>query len=408
MVSELRVGVVGGSIGGTAAAVLLARAGHSVTLFERSERQLEERGGGIGMSLDVVRNLQERDLSDDDVLGVVPQHLVWCVKDPNQPAGRVLGRMPLEMTLLHWDMLFQQLFRRADIVDYRAGAEVTSVREAGGTVHVTTKSGAFQAFDLLVGADGYRSRIRSLVFPAAYTRFAGYPAWRGILPEHDVEDVSPVMDVVNVPGTRRGHAPFEFVPATNGDTRPGRRRLNRLWYDASDPDELRSLLEQEGLGHDDTVHPGLMPPSVRRCLHERARDQLPAWHADVVMATPSPHMQPIYDVSLDHSIHGRVCLLGDAATVARPHTVSGSTKAIQDAIALAEALQSSPTLERALDQYDDVRTRVGRELVEFGRALGEEQVTDAPDWMAFNEGAFRDWFASGSLQRSYLLSEAQA
>lgn len=63
----LKVGIVGGSIAGCAAAIALMRAGHRVTVFERSSETLVGRGAGIGTQLSVLRSLVERDMIDADM-----------------------------------------------------------------------------------------------------------------------------------------------------------------------------------------------------------------------------------------------------------------------------------------------------------------------------------------------------
>ena len=59
-IKRLRVGIVGGSISGCAAAVALLRTGHNMTVFESSPNELTGRGAGIGMQMSVLRALRER------------------------------------------------------------------------------------------------------------------------------------------------------------------------------------------------------------------------------------------------------------------------------------------------------------------------------------------------------------
>jgi 2-polyprenyl-6-methoxyphenol hydroxylase-like FAD-dependent oxidoreductase len=58
-----------------------------------------------------------------------------------------------------------------------------------------------------------------------------------------------------------------------------------------------------------------------------------------VAATPDPFVQTIVDVVVPRTVFGRVCLLGDAAFVVRPHTAGATAKAARDATVLATALK---------------------------------------------------------------------
>jgi 2-polyprenyl-6-methoxyphenol hydroxylase-like FAD-dependent oxidoreductase len=60
----MRVGIIGGSVAGCATAALLHRAGHDVTVFERSESDLVSRGAGIGTPTAVWQDMMARRLID--------------------------------------------------------------------------------------------------------------------------------------------------------------------------------------------------------------------------------------------------------------------------------------------------------------------------------------------------------
>ena len=66
MTKAQKVGIVGGSIAGSSAAILMSRAGHDVTVFERSRGALQGRGGGIGTPMATFKSLIEEDILDAD------------------------------------------------------------------------------------------------------------------------------------------------------------------------------------------------------------------------------------------------------------------------------------------------------------------------------------------------------
>ncbi len=67
---------------------------------------------------------------------------------------------------------------------------------------------------------------------------------------------------------------------------------------------------------------------------------------------------------------GRVCLLGDAAFVARPHAGAGTAKAAEDGWALVEALSKADDVEQALERWEAGQIELGKNLVERTRAMG--------------------------------------
>ena len=89
-------------------------------------------------------------------------------------------------------------------------------------------------------------------------------------------------------------------------------------------------------------------------------------------ATPDPFVQTIVDVVVPRTVFGRVCLLGDAAFVVRPHTAGATAKAARDATVLATALKRArQNVDAGLRSFEDTQLEYGRDLVRYGVALGQ-------------------------------------
>jgi 2-polyprenyl-6-methoxyphenol hydroxylase-like FAD-dependent oxidoreductase len=99
----------------------------------------------------------------------------------------------------------------------------------------------------------------------------------------------------------------------------------------------------------------IMPPQLLDCL-DNAR----------------PFFTPIYDFVTPHFVFGRVALVGDAASSARPHMGFGMAKAGADAQALAEALDSHDDIDEGLATYNRIRQPLGERIVLHGRRLGTQ------------------------------------
>ena len=87
-------------------------------------------------------------------------------------------------------------------------------------------------------------------------------------------------------------------------------------------------------------------------------------------------MQVIYDITIERMAFDHVCLLGDAAFVARPHAGAGSAKAAEDGWALVAALDDASSIERALQRWEAKQIDLGRALVERTRDVGRRSQFD--------------------------------
>jgi len=86
-----------------------------------------------------------------------------------------------------------------------------------------------------------------------------------------------------------------------------------------------------------------------------------------------------------------VMLIGDAGSVTRPHTGSGATKAIQDALCLARLGQEHEEWPDLLSAYVAERTAAGISLVQLGRRLGRDLVEHTPHWGTMTTNDFEAW-----------------
>ncbi|MFM9132702.1 MAG: hypothetical protein ACKORY_08315 [Actinomycetota bacterium] len=78
-------------------------------------------------------------------------------------------------------------------------------------------------------------------------------------------------------------------------------------------------------------------------------------------------------------VFGRTCLLGDAASLGRPHAAAGTAKAADDAWALADSLGSGDNLTASLARYERTQLEVGRGLVRRTERIGRRSQFDQ-DW----------------------------
>ncbi|HEY0825084.1 MAG TPA: FAD-dependent monooxygenase [Ramlibacter sp.] len=364
-----RVLVAGGSLGGLMAANLLARAGHAVTVLERAAGSMDGRGAGIVTHAALVAGLRRCGMPQDYALGVaIPGRITL------DSTGRVLGEMPLPQVLTSWSRLYQLLhgLLPAD-VQYRQDVTVQRIEQDEAQVRAHTSAGVFDA-DLLVAADGIRSAVRQQYWPQVHPEYAGYIAWRGLCDEAVLsracrDTVFERFGFCLPPGEQLIGYP---VAGTGNRTEPGQRAWNFVWYrTAPAPQRLAELLtDADGVHYPQGIPPHKVSWRAVAQMREDARRLLAPAFAEIMEKCAQPFLQPIYDVRSLEISRGRVALLGDAAFVARPHVGMGVTKAMQDAVALEEAVRRHGAGPQALAAYAAPRVAAGQEVVERARRLG--------------------------------------
>ncbi|MCS0635367.1 FAD-dependent monooxygenase [Streptomyces sp. LP05-1] len=419
-----RVAIVGGSIAGCATALAVHRGGATeITVFERSGAHLAERGVGLAVHGERYAELEAAGYLDGDMPSAPINHRRWYVGDGTSAMGRVIDTMTFPFRTYNWGPLWRELRERVPAsVEFRAATAVESVTaHSGGAgsapgAELVTTSGTGR-YDLVIGADGYRSVIREAVAgEPVRPEYAGYVAWRGAYPAERLPEAERWADdecaYVVFPG---GHVIAYRIPDGRGGL-----RINWVLYATPPPDHdaAAALLPRPRTGApapgeaDTTVGTastgsavddgtGAVPAAartvtetLRRRLLRLVEEQLPPYWAEMVRVTAPDELflQPIYDFTAPRYAGGALLLAGDAATVARPHTGAGAVKALQDATALERSLTGAADWPEGLAAYDADRASVGRTMVELGRRLGHLLVEATPDWAAMDRRGLDEWW----------------
>jgi 2,6-dihydroxypyridine 3-monooxygenase len=367
-----RVAVVGGSLGGLTAALVLRDLGCQVAVFERSTAELESRGAGIVVLDTTLRYFRERTDLDVDRITTSTGFLRYLDR-----RGDVIYEEPRRYRYSGWHTIYRALLGRLDPGAYRLGSEMVGFEQAGGPVVVHFADGSSSQHDLLVCADGIASVARARLQPSARPLYAGYVAWRGTVPEGRLSaDVRELLaDSIVYQVLPNSHILVYPIPAIDGSVEPGRRLANFVWYrNYAAGDELGDLMtDRQGLRHELSLPPGAAREPHLRALREGAGGLLAGQLAEVVHAAERPFVQVICDVAVDRMAFGRVCLIGDAAFSLRPHAAAGTAKAAADAWALAAALQAAGgDVEEALPGWERRQLELGRAVLERTRRNGDK------------------------------------
>ena len=365
---ERRALVIGGSMSGLLAAIMLRRRGWSVDVFERVESELAGRGAGIVAQTELIARLKALDLETKD-LGILTRTRKLLDID-----GRFTLTTECPQVLTAWERVYRVLRNAFPTQHYHRGRGLKGFEQNEERVLAHMSDGSTTEADVLVGADGLRSTVRGQCLPDIAPLYAGYCAWRALLPESVIppeihRELFESMVFCLPPGEQ---CLFYPVAGPNDDLRAGYRRSNVVWYRPADErTELPWLLtDDSGVTHSVSIPPPLIRHDAVAAMRAAAERLLPPQFRAIVRLIDEPILQPIYDLESPRLAFGRVAIVGDAAFVARPHVAAGVSKAADDAAALAVALDAGDDVASALCCFEAERLPEGKKIIERARHLG--------------------------------------
>lgn len=344
-----RIAVIGGGLGGLAAALALHRAGFAVDVFEQAP-QLNEVGGGINLGPNAARILYRLGLGaalDRDAVRPASAHVRrW-------DDGRTLQRAPLNPRCVELYGAPHLTAHRADLQRIIAaglpperlhlGRRLVGLADHGDAVEARFADGGSIRADILVGADGIHSTVRTLLFGAEGPRFAGCVAYRGLVPNERIADLGLERGNQSWLGPG-GHLVHYFVS--------GGRLLNFVGWTEHDTWNREDWTDRATIARALAAF-GDWHPQVRRIIAAADtcfiwalfdRDPLPRWSV------------------------GRVTLLGDSCHPMYPFMAQGAAQAIEDGACLAALLGQGGDPVETLQRYERIRLPRVTRLQQMSRA----------------------------------------
>lgn len=347
--------IVGGGIGGFAAALALSRKGFFVRLFEQAP-EFSEIGAGIQLGPNVFNMFKYLGLTDDvSRLAVFPENLIMMDCVTAEEVARIpLGQAFIERfgqpyAVIHradLHRIFVDACQKCDRIELHTSAKVVHFDQDESGVTIRLESGKGYRGAALIGADGLWSKIRESIVGDGAPRVSGHIAYRAVLPTAKMPEhlrwqamtvwAGEKTHLVHYP--LRGGELFNLVAVFHSN------RFTEGWDAYGDASELNERFS--GTCED-----------VRTLL-----GMIDSWRMWVLC-----DREPV-----KHWSKGRATLIGDAAHPMLQYLAQGANMAIEDAVFLADLLSRfSGNYIDAFKAYENLRyLRTGRVQV-MARVYGE-------------------------------------
>ncbi|MGV2104519.1 FAD-dependent oxidoreductase [Agrobacterium vitis] len=344
--------IIGGGFSGMTAALQLSREGFEVDLVE-IDAGWRSYGAGIslhGSTLRVLRQLglldrfmEEGYASDGVHLRGPDDAVLFTLPTPRVAGDDIPGGGGIMRPALA-KILSEAV--RASTTKVRLGVTFTEIVQSENGAQVSFSDGSSDRFDLVIGADGLFSAVRSKTFPhAPKPRFIGQSVWRAVLPRpEELETITMWMGPklkVGLNGVNKTQA-YLFLT----EDRP----TNDFVAPELFVDTLRGLMER------------FSSPIIQGIAKQLSAEHQIIYRPLEQMLLPRPWFQ------------GRVVLIGDAVHATTPHLAAGACIGIEDAMVLAEELVKGSDVDGALAAFEARRWERCRMVVENSGRLADIEI----------------------------------
>ncbi|MBE1499864.1 2-polyprenyl-6-methoxyphenol hydroxylase-like FAD-dependent oxidoreductase [Amycolatopsis lexingtonensis] len=350
--------IIGGGIAGTITAIALHEAGHEPVLFEAYDRGAEGVGAFLTLAVNGLDALLPLGLKDVvRRTGFDSPRMSIGLGDGTRltdfPLGGALPDGTVSQTVLRSELyvaLRDEAARRGILAEY--GKRLIGASQTDTHVRADFSDGSHTDGELLIGADGLRSRVRTIIDPdAPPPRYVPLLNTGGIAEGLTLPDEPGVLNMVF--GKR---VFFCHVVSPDG----------RVWWFANPARKTEPTASELAALARDKLR--------KELLDLVSRDRTPA--TGIIRATREVYPAwPTYDFPSVPVWHrGRMVIIGDAAHATSPAAGQGASMAIEDAVTLAKCLRDVPEVPRALATYEGLRRERVEAVVAAGKRNGEQKV----------------------------------
>jgi salicylate hydroxylase len=362
-----RVAIIGGGIGGLAAAGALTRAGLEVHVYEAAA-ELKEIGAGVALHANAMRVL--RAIGVEDAVRAVAGRSQWAVTRDGV-SGRVISRTSraqqarafgIEGATVHRADLLEVLAQALPPGMVSLGKKCTGIQGERASFADGTQAEA----DVIVGADGIHSAVRAALFAPEAPRFTGKVCYRSVIPASAVPGERPAADNGQWLGP---HGTIVLYPLR------GEELINVVCHH-----------DDDGYRHESWV---------TECERQEVLGVYAGWHESLLRlfaAGQTWYKWALYDRDpIPAWTKGRVTLLGDAAHPMLPYLGQGACQALEDGAVLATALAAEAADPlTGLARYERTRRPRASQVVLAARERGLSNHLTSP-WAAWRRDLLIAW-----------------
>jgi 2-polyprenyl-6-methoxyphenol hydroxylase-like FAD-dependent oxidoreductase len=338
--------IIGGGIGGLAAGIALSKNGHSVQLVELN-KEFNIYGVGIIQHANALRALDVLGLAEEAMRRGSPYGLIkMCtssghlITQVGMSGGKFSSHNGISRKILH-EILYEEAVKQG--VVFKMGLTVSEIENQTNGVEVEFTDRSKGTYDILIGADGINSKVRSIVFGAYKPTYTGQSVWRYAfkrLPE--LETGYMFMGKKSKAGLipMTADSMYMFLVTAEGDDNPFIQEHELV-------PRMKASLAEYGT------------PMIRNLIEEITDPKKVVYRPLEVLSVPAPWFK------------NRVILIGDAVHATIPQLGQGAGLALEDAIVLAELLQTDMEVDAVFQRFMDRRFERCKMVVDASIQIGE-------------------------------------
>lgn len=363
--TKLKIGINGGGVGGLSAAIALRQFDHDVTVFEQAA-QFARVGADVNLTPNAVHAADGLGIGDAlRAVSARPDYRISRMWDSGEETSRLAmsntadKKYGAPQLTVHRADLLKALEDRLDPSVFAMGKQGRSVSQDDEAASLEFADDVRAGFDVVIGADGIHSAVRTALFGPETPEFTGVVSYRATFPVEAAKGLSDIGSFTKWWGPEPSRQIVTF-PLSGGKeifvfaTTPQDDWLEESWTSPGDVEELRSAYAD--------FHPqarallAACTNVTKSALY--VRDPMPRWSK------------------------GRATLLGDAAHPMTPFMAQGAGQAIEDAVVLARCLADvrPKAVEPALRRYEAARQT---------RTAQIQRASRSNEWL--KKGGNADW-----------------
>jgi 2-polyprenyl-6-methoxyphenol hydroxylase-like FAD-dependent oxidoreductase len=344
--------IVGGGIGGLSSGIALAKNGHHVTIAE-IHSAFNVYGVGIIQPSNALRALDALGLADEAMRRGSPYGMVkMCTASGHSftevgvpPIGRLPSHNGISRKILH-EILYQEALKQGAI--FKMGVTVAEIENTAKEVLVKFTDDTSSRYDILIGADGVNSKIRTLVFGAYKSTYTGQSVWRYAFKRD--------------PGLDTGY--MFMGKKTKAGLIPMTADTMYMFLVTAEGEDNPFIKEEELVPRMKAALQEYTAPMIRKVIDEIKDPKKVIYRPLEVLFVPAPWYK------------NRVILIGDAVHATIPQLGQGAGLALEDSIVLAELLESETDVDLVFEKFMKRRLERCKMAVDVSVQVGELEKLD--------------------------------